>query len=91
LKLATTYTVPDLRDLKMGAQLRWQNTIRSPDFTVTQDDYAVLDLMASIRLVDHVRAAINVRNVTDSSYLGSLMWGQAFYAPPRSVLGSISF
>lgn len=91
LKLATTYTVPELRDLKMGAQLRWQNTIRSPDLTVTQKDYAVLDLMASIRLVDHVRAAINVRNVTDSSYLGSIMWGQAYYAPPRSVLGSISF
>ncbi|MGN8000772.1 TonB-dependent siderophore receptor [Sphingomonas sp. 22176] len=91
LKLATTYTVPELHDLKMGAQLRWQNTVRSPDFTVTQKDYAVLDLMASIRLVDHVRAAINVRNVTDSSYLGSVMWGQAFYAPPRSVLGSISF
>lgn len=91
LKLATTYAVPDLRDLKLGAQLRWQNRVRSPDFSVTQDDYAVLDLMASIRLVDHVRAAINLRNVTDSTYLGSLMWGQAFYAAPRSVLGSITF
>ncbi|WP_066722497.1 TonB-dependent siderophore receptor [Sphingomonas pituitosa] len=91
LKLATTYAVPDLRDLKLGAQLRWQNAIRSPDFSVTQGDYAVLDLMGSIRIVDHVRAAINVRNVTDSTYLGSIMWGQAFYAPPRSVLGSISF
>ncbi|OAN66634.1 TonB-dependent siderophore receptor [Sphingomonas sp. TDK1] len=91
LKLATTYAAPELRDLKLGAQLRWQNTIRSPDFTVTQKDYAVLDLMASIRLVDHVRAAINVRNVTDSSYLGSLMWGQAYYAAPRSVLGSLTF
>jgi len=91
LKLATTYAVPDLRDLKLGAQLRWQNAIRSPDYSVTQGDYAVLDLMGSIRIVDHVRAAINVRNVTDSTYLGSIMWGQAFYAPPRSVLGSISF
>lgn len=90
-KLATTYAVPELRDLKMGAQLRWQNKVRSPDFTVTQNDYAVLDLMGSIRLVDHVRAAINVRNVTDSSYLGSLMWGQAYYGAPRSVLGSLTF
>lgn len=91
LKLATTYAVPDLRDLKVGAQLRWQNAIRSPDLLVRQGDYAVLDLMSSIRVVDHVRAAINVRNVTDSKYLGSIMWGQAFYAAPRSVLGSITF
>ncbi len=91
LKLATTYTVPDLRDLKVGAQLRWQNAIRSPDYAVKQNDYAVLDLMGSIRVVDHVRAAINVRNVTDSKYLGSIMWGQAYYAAPRSVLGSLTF
>ncbi|MHA6721116.1 TonB-dependent siderophore receptor [Sphingomonas sp. RS6] len=91
LKLATTYAVPELRDLKVGAQLRWQNAIRSPDYTVKQDDYAVLDLMAGMRVVDHVRASINVRNVTDSKYLGSLMWGQAYYAPPRSVIGSLTF
>jgi outer-membrane receptor for ferric coprogen and ferric-rhodotorulic acid len=91
LKLSTTYAVPELRDLKVGAQMRWQNAIRSPDYTVKQDDYAVLDLMGSMRVVDHVRASINVRNVTDSKYLTSLMWGQAYYGSPRSVLGSITF
>lgn len=91
LKLATTYAVPELRDLKLGAQLRWQNAVRTSDLLVKQDDYAVLDLMASIRVVDHVRAAINVRNVTDSKYLTSLYWTQGFYGAPRSVLGSISF
>lgn len=101
LKLATTYTMPRLNDLKLGAQLRWQDTIRytdsaiqaygivSGDVLVKQDSYAVLDLMAGIRLVDHVRASVNVRNVTDTKYLGSLQWGQAFYAPPRSVLATI--
>lgn len=91
LKLSTTYAVPDLRDLKLGAQLRWQNAVRTSDLLVQQDDYAVLDLMASIRVVDHVRAAINLRNVTDSKYLTSLYWTQGFYGAPRSVLGSISF
>ena len=91
LKLATTYAVPELRDLKFGAQLRWQNAVRTSDLLVKQDDYAVLDLMASIRVVDHVRAAINVRNVTDGKYLTSLYWTQGFYGAPRSVLGSISF
>lgn len=91
LKLATTYAVPELRDLKLGAQLRWQNAVRTSDLLVKQDAYAVLDLMASIRVVDHVRAAINVRNLTDSKYLTSLYWTQGFYGAPRSVLGSISF
>lgn len=101
LKLATTYTVPELNDLKLGAQLRWQGAIRytdsaiqdygivSGDVIVKQDNYAVLDLMAGIRLVDHVRASVNLRNVTNAKYLGSLQWGQAFYAAPRSALVTV--
>lgn len=103
LKLATTYTVPRLNDLKLGAQLRWQNAITyadpnvqgyglvTGDVILEQDSYAVLDLMASVRVTEHVKAMVNVRNVTDSKYLASLMWGQAFYAAPRSVSASISF
>jgi len=101
-KLATTYRLPHLNDLKLGAQLRWQNAITYPDSGVQaygvvtgdvilkQDGYAVLDLMAGIRLLDRVRATVNVRNVTDTKYLASLMWGQAFYAPPRSASISLS-
>jgi outer membrane receptor for ferric coprogen and ferric-rhodotorulic acid len=101
LKLSTTYAVPRLNDLKFGAQLRWQNAIRYADSTVQamgvvtgdvllrQNSYAVLDLMAGIRLLDHVRATVNVRNVTDTKYLASLMWGQAYYAAPRSVAVTI--
>ena len=101
-KLATTYRLPHLSDLKLGAQLRWQNAITYPDSGVQaygvvtgdvilkQDGYAVLDLMAGIRLLDRVRATVNVRNVTDTKYLASLMWGQAFYAAPRSASISLS-
>jgi outer membrane receptor for ferric coprogen and ferric-rhodotorulic acid len=97
IKLATTYAVPELRDLKLGAQFRWQNAIRYADSNVQasglvtgdvilrQDAYAVVDLMAGIRVADRLRATVNVRNVTDSKYLASLMWGQAFYAAPRSA------
>lgn len=91
LKLAGTYSVPEWRDLKLGAQLRWQNRIRTPDYSVRQSDYAVLDLMAGIRVIDRVRAAVNVRNVTNRHYLGSLMWGQAYYAAPRSVLVTLRY
>jgi len=103
LKLATTYLIPELRDLKLGAQLRWQNEITyidpyvqdagviTGDVTLKQKPYAVLDLMAQIRVIDRVTATVNVRNVTDTKYLASLMWGQAFYAAPRSVNFSLNF
>ncbi|NWK97655.1 TonB-dependent siderophore receptor [Sphingobium lactosutens] len=92
LKLSSTYAIPELNDLKLGAQLRWQNAIRAAvDVgTYRQKGYAVLDLMAGIRVVDHVRARVNVRNVTNKRYLNSLMWEQAYYAPPRNVLATLS-
>jgi outer membrane receptor for ferric coprogen and ferric-rhodotorulic acid len=102
-KLATTYTVPALNDLRLGAQFRWQNAVTyadpyvqdlglvTGDVILRQDDYAVLDLMAGVRVVDHVRATVNLRNVTNTKYLASLMWGQAFYAAPRNVSVSLSF
>ncbi|NYT40610.1 TonB-dependent siderophore receptor [Sphingomonas sp. R-74633] len=103
LKLATTYNVPQLNDLKLGAQLRWQSDITYADSAVQdygvvtgdvilrQPAYTVVDLMASVRLVDKVRASVNVRNVGNARYLGSLMWGQAYYAAPRNVSVALSF
>jgi outer membrane receptor for ferric coprogen and ferric-rhodotorulic acid len=103
LKLATTYTVPQLNDLKLGAQLRWQGDISYADSAVQdygvvtgdvilrQPAYTVVDLMASVRLIDQVRASVNVRNVGNARYLGSLMWGQAYYAAPRNVSVALSF
>ena len=101
-KLATTYAFPEFNDLKLGAQLRWQNAVTyadsgvqdygivTGDVILKQGGYAVLDLMAGIRVFDHVRASLNVRNLTDKKYLGSLMWGQAFYGAPRSAIVSLS-
>ncbi|MCX8477132.1 MAG: TonB-dependent siderophore receptor [Sphingomonas sp.] len=103
LKLATTYTVPQLNDLRLGAQVRWQNQISltdsnvqgyglvTGDVVVTQKSYAVVDLMAGIRLLDRVRATVNVRNVGNEKYLASLMWDQAYYAAPRSANVTLSF
>lgn len=97
LKLAASYAIPEWRDLKLGAQLRWQSAISTidtglgHDVTVTQKDYAVLDLMAGIRLLDRLKASVNVRNVTGTRYLSSLLWEQAFYAAPRSVMGTLRF
>ena len=92
LKLSTTYDVPRLRDLKLGAALRWQDDIFMQDLVVVpQKAYAVLDLMAGVKLSDHVRATLNIKNATDEKYLTSLMWNQSYYAAPRSVSLTLNY
>jgi outer-membrane receptor for ferric coprogen and ferric-rhodotorulic acid len=93
LKLSTTYAIPQYRGLNLGASVRWQSDIETTDLgtTITQEGYAVVDLLGSIRLTDHVRAALNVKNAFDEKYWGSLKWSQAFYAPPRSVSVSLNY
>lgn len=86
LKMATTYAVPELRNLKVGAALRWQDDIHVEDAVVIrQEAYAEVDLMAGVDLTQTVRATLNVRNATDKKHLTSLMWSQSYYAAPRSV------
>lgn len=86
LKASTTYTLPSIRNLTLGAQVRWQDDIQGQDIVpVTQKAYGVLDLMAGIDVTEKVRATVNVKNATDKTYLASLMWSQAYYAAPRSV------
>lgn len=92
-KLSTTYQIPQWRDLKLGAAVRWQDDTSTVDngATIVQRAYAVADLMASFRLTDHVAAALNVNNAFDQKYWSSLAWGQAFYGAPRSAILSLSY
>lgn len=86
LKLSTAYEIPELNDLKVGAAVRWQDDIHVEDIvTIPQKAYAVLDLMAGVRVTDNVRATLNIKNVTDEKYLTSLQWNQSYFAQPRSV------
>lgn len=86
LKLSTTYSAPELRGLKVGAAVRWQDEISMQDLVlITQDSYAVIDVMGGIDLTDRVRATVNVRNLFDETYLTSLMWNQSYFGAPRSA------
>lgn len=86
LKASTTYTIPSLRNLTLGAQMRWQDAVETQDIVVIrQKAYGVLDLMAGVDVTEQVRASLNVKNATDKTYLTSLMWTQSYYAAPRSV------
>jgi outer membrane receptor for ferric coprogen and ferric-rhodotorulic acid len=84
-KATATYVVPELKNLKLGAGLRWQSEIGAGDVArIEQDAYAELDLMAGVDVTERVRATFNIKNATDEKHLTSLMWNQSYYAAPRS-------
>lgn len=86
LKISTTYSIPEVRNLKLGAALRWQSEVGMQDLVwIEQDAYAVVDVMAGIDLTGNVRATVNVKNLFDETYLTSLMWNQSYFAAPRSA------
>ncbi len=92
LKLSTTYDVPELRKLRVGAALRWQDEVQVQDLVLfRQKAYAVVDLMAGIDVTDQVRATVNVKNLFDEKHLTSLMWNQSYYAAPRSASVRLSY
>ena len=93
LKLSTTYAIPQWRDLKLGAAVRWQGDISTVDqaTTITQKAYSVTDLMASFRIAPHVTAALNVKNAFNKKYWASLEWNQALYAAPQSVTATLTY
>jgi outer membrane receptor for ferric coprogen and ferric-rhodotorulic acid len=81
-----------LRNLKVGAAVRWQSKVSMVDIVpVEQEAYGIVDLMASVDLTETVRATLNVDNAADKAYLTSLMWNQSYYAAPRSVSLRLDF
>jgi len=93
LKLSTTYALPQLRDLKLGAAWRWQSEVSTTSYgyPFNQDAYSVVDLMASFRLADRIRANLNIKNAFDQKYFGGLQWDQAFYAAPTSYMLTLDY
>lgn len=94
--LTTVYTVPSIENLKLGASVNWQSDVHVDIGTVRykQDQYAVLNLMATYKIDEHWNAALNVYNVTNEKYLSSLRYAegaQAYYAPPASALATVTW
>ncbi|KGI76692.1 TonB-dependent receptor [Oleiagrimonas soli] len=92
LHLSTSYRVPALRGLKVGANLRWQDAItrdqgvldtQGREIVTRQGAYALLGLMARYDFDPSWSATLNVDNVTNRKYLTSLYWNQAYYGAPR--------
>jgi outer membrane receptor for ferric coprogen and ferric-rhodotorulic acid len=94
-RVSTTYRLPMVDKLKLGATLDWRSDTHRTDTTAAgapvttrQPAYALLDLMARYDFSERLSATLNLNNVTDKKYLTSLYWSQAFYGAPRH--GSVS-
>ena len=100
-RLNVSYAPPALPAVKLGASLQYQSRIylepgarsvtTGAPIRITQGSYALLDLFARYALTPRLSVGANVRNVTNSKYLGALNFDQGFYGAPRTVLGTLSF
>lgn len=90
--LSTTYKVPAVEGLKVGASMRWQSDIHQDSvIRLRQDSYAVLNVMASYDINRNWSTALNIYNLTDEKYLNSLYWTQGYYGAPRNAMLSLTW
>ena len=91
LRLTSSYRLPMLNALKLGASVKWQSEYERTDGTVTtrQGAYALLDLAATYEFTPQLSVTAKLENATDKRHLTSLMWpSQSFYGAPRN--GSVT-
>jgi outer-membrane receptor for ferric coprogen and ferric-rhodotorulic acid len=88
LRLSTTYKVPAIPALTVGANATWQDDTYRNELdgaVIRQASYAVVGLMARYDINRQLSVSANVNNVGDKKYLTSLYWSQAYYAAPRNA------
>ncbi|MNO33968.1 Ferric-pseudobactin receptor precursor [compost metagenome] len=88
-KLFTTYTLRSIGNgLTLGGGVNWQSEIFSDNMgpsrvRFTQDDYAVVDLMARYPITKNLSATLNVNNLLDEEYYTST--SSSYYGTPRNA------
>lgn len=102
-RVAVSYRLPFLHQLKVGANLRWQDDIyrsagnattgprAGQPIRVVQDSYALVNLMASYEFNKHLTGRLHLNNVSDRKYISSLYWAQGFYGPGRNITASLNW
>lgn len=103
--LLTTYTVPQLPQLKIGAGVQWQDNtyLDVPEATDTagvitqnagiirQDSYALINLMASYEINDQLSLQANANNITNEKYLFNFPDAQGFYGAPANYSVAVRY
>lgn len=102
--LLTTYQVPQLPKLKLGLGVQWQDKtyLEVPEAAtegvvtqqagiIKQDAYALVNLMASYELNDHITLQANGNNLTNEKYLFNFPNQQGFYGAPANYSVAVKF
>ena len=102
--LLTTYQVPQLPKLKLGLGVQWQDQtyLDVPEATangvitqkagiIEQDSYALVNLMASYELNEHMTLQANGNNLTNEKYLFNFQNQQGFYGAPANYSVAVKF
>lgn len=102
--LLTTYQVPQIPKLKLGLGVQWQDRtyLEVPEATangvitqkagiIEQDAYALVNLMASYELNEHMTLQANGNNLTNEKYLFNFPNQQGFYGVPANYSVAVKF
>lgn len=102
--LLTTYQVPQIPKLKLGLGVQWQDKtyLDIPEATangvitqkagnIQQDAYALINLMASYELNEHMTLQANGNNLTNEKYLFNFPDQQGFYGAPANYSIAVKF
>ncbi|WP_394560003.1 TonB-dependent siderophore receptor [Aquipseudomonas alcaligenes] len=89
-KLFTTYVLRSIGNgLTVGGGVNWQSEIYSDGVgparnqRFTQDDYAVVDVMARYPITEQLSATLNLNNLLDEEYYTST--SSSYYGAPRNA------
>ncbi|WP_339510456.1 TonB-dependent siderophore receptor [Pseudomonas sp. RL_15y_Pfl2_60] len=94
-KLFTTYTLRSIGNgLTLGGGVNWQSEIYSDGMgplgvRFTQDDYALVDVMARYPLTEQLSATLNLNNLLDEEYYTST--SSSYYGTPRNATLGLRF
>ena len=100
LRTFTTYRLPGALDkLTIGGGVNWQDSIytyainpQGGSEKVSQDAYALVNLMARYDITDNLSAQLNADNLTDEKYFDmSDSFGGLTYGAPRSLTASAKY
>ncbi|MNJ22724.1 Ferric-pseudobactin BN7/BN8 receptor precursor [compost metagenome] len=95
-KLFSTYTLRGIGNgLTLGGGVNWQSKIYSDNqgpnrVRFTEDDYAVVDLMARYPITRQLSATVNVNNLFDEEYYTSTA-GSSYYGTPRNATVGLKY
>ncbi len=100
LRTFTTYRLPGALDkLTIGGGVNWQDSIytyainpQGGSEKVSQNAYALVNLMARYDITDNLSAQLNADNLTDEKYFDmSDSFGGLTYGAPRSLTASAKY